>query len=341
MSLLIDALKKAEAKPLTGLPDRGAADWLAIPGNLAASLGLSREMGLVIAAALIFICGYFTYVYFAMRGPAVRPPAVLSQPVAQAPVPAAPASAVLAPTAQAGTPTQAATVTATEAKSGSAPAQTQQTGTADKTRDNATDPDQVTIVRGSRAPAINPLAAQAYGAWQKGQLEQAQTLYLALLQQQPHNVDAMLGLAAIAAQGKQPDQAVRYYSAALQLDPHNPTAQAGLINLADAADPAATGTRLRQLVASEPGNAALYYSLGNHYSRSGNWQAAEEAYFSAVGSAPQHPDYAFNLAVSLDHLGQSEQARLYYQQAITLAEQHGYGFDINQAKARLATLSQP
>lgn len=340
MSLLIDALKKAEDKPLTGIASRTTSDWLAIPGNLASSLGLSREMGLVIVAALVFIGSYFIYVYFAMQGPAARLFAAAPQPVEQITTPVA-APEPVKPLQVTQPASQPQSSIPAEAKSTRSSAPSQQADTPAQTGDMLTRQDQVKIVSGNQSPAINPLALQAYNAWQEGKLDQAQTLYTALLQQQPSNVDALLGLAAIASQRKQSDQAVRYYSSVLQLDPHNPTAQAGLINLADAADPSATGTRLRQLVANEPGNAALYYALGNHYSRNGNWQAAEEAYFSAVETAPQHPDYAFNLAISLDHLGQGRQALQYYQQAISLAVQHRYSFDMNQAKARAAALDQP
>ncbi len=351
MSVLIDALKKAEAKPLTGLPQRSAADWLSVPGNLATSLGLSREMGLVIAAALAFIIGYFVYVYLAMQGSSAHlipsltqtspPAAVAPGPAPSVSMPATPASAsvaqapLLSAIGQPDSRPPAKTPAATE------PAQPQASATQNANDNNAPD-DSVKVAAGGKTPAINPLASQAYLAWQQGRFEQAQALYSALLQQQPTNTDALLGLAAIAAQRDQPDQAVRYYSNVLRLDPHNPTAQAGLINLADAADPQATGPRLRQLVASEPNNAALSYALGNHYSRSGNWQAAEQAYFSAVGNDPGHPDYVYNLAVSLDHLGQTSQALGYYQQAIRLAAQRGHSsFDSNQVKARIQALSNP
>lgn len=349
MSLLIDALKKAEAKPLAGLPERSAPDWLAVPGNLATSLGLSREMGLVIAAALAFIIGYFVYVYLAMQGPSSRLIPSLTQvstpptaPPAAGPALSAAMPAAAVPIAAAPTPPgAAASKPQTETRPASEPARTA-TDLAANNADSSPSSDTVKVAAGGKAPTINPLASQAYLAWQQGKFEQAQALYTALLQQQPSNTDALLGLAAIAAQRNQPDQAVRYYSNVLRLDPHNPTAQAGLINLADAADPQATGPRLRQLVASEPGSAALSYALGNHYSRNGNWQAAEEAYFAAVGNDPEHPDYVYNLAVSLDHLGQSSQALGYYQQALRLATQRGHGsFDIDQVKARIQALSNP
>jgi hypothetical protein len=54
---------------------------------------------------------------------------------------------------------------------------------------------------------------------------------------------------------------------------------------------------------------------------------------------PSNPDYAFNLAVGLEHLGQRGIAAGYYRQALELARLRGHaGFDQVQVAGRLARL---
>lgn len=347
MSLLIDALKRAETRPLgsSAATGTGSAAWISAPGNIASSLGLSRPMGLVALAAIVFISAYFVYVYFAMKGPGGNLFARL-QPAATT-TPATPSPAQPAVTAELATPalTSPALTTpepATVAATAAPPARPPETASARATADMPPEANgnRIEVMPESRQSYSNPQVLQAYQAWQQGRLNEATALYQTALQQQPANMDALLGLAAIASQRSQPDQAVRYYSKALQLDPHNPTAQAGLINLADAADPATAGIRLKQLSASHPDNAALHYALGNHYSRQNNWQAAETAYFSAFERDSRNPDYAFNLAVSLEHMEQPKQALTYYERALQLANERGSAsFDPGQAANRIRLLT--
>ena len=57
------------------------------------------------------------------------------------------------------------------------------------------------------------------------------------------------------------------------------------------------------------------------YADQGNWPAAQTAYFQAHHLARANPDYAFNLAVSLEHLSQPKLALNFYQQALELNDQ--------------------
>ena len=57
---------------------------------------------------------------------------------------------------------------------------------------------------GSATPTINPLLSAAYAALSAGKLDSSQQLYQQLLRSEPGNIDALLGLAAIAsATGRQ------------------------------------------------------------------------------------------------------------------------------------------
>ena len=55
---------------------------------------------------------------------------------------------------------------------------------------------------------------------------------------------------------------------------------------------------------------------------------------------PDNADFAYNLAVSLDHMRQPRQALDYYQRAIALAEKRGASFNLEAAKSRAAQLSK-
>jgi Tfp pilus assembly protein PilF len=186
---------------------------------------------------------------------------------------------------------------------------------------------------------VAPLIRDAYQALQDGHVEQAETLYRNALQNEGQNVDALLGLAAIAAQRGQVQQAIAFYDRALEAEPRNATAQAGLIALIGQADPQMSETRLKQLIAREP-SAFLYYSLGNLYAGQNQWPPAQQSYFQAFQMQPDNADYAYNLAVGLEHLNQSKLALSYYRKAIDLSFKKGQvNFDQKRVIERIGQLS--
>ena len=187
--------------------------------------------------------------------------------------------------------------------------------------------------------SITPDLTRAYEALLAGDIAQARTLYLQVLDADPRNIDALLGLGAIASKEVRVEEAVGYYQRVLELEPRNVYAQAGLIAIMGGADPAGSETRLRQLIAREP-SAFLYFTLGNLYADQGQWPGAQQAYFQAYQSQPDNPDYAFNLAVGLEHLGQTRQALDYYRKALDLSFRKGRAnFDQNLVIQRVGQLS--
>ena len=86
--------------------------------------------------------------------------------------------------------------------------------------------------------------------------------------------------------------------------------------------------------------AVLHFALGNVYAGESRWAEAQQAYFRAVSSDPGNADYAFNLAVSLDHLNQNKHAADYYRRALALAARGPAGFDRQRATNRLRELEQ-
>jgi len=197
----------------------------------------------------------------------------------------------------------------------------------------------IVVSKGSAQPAMNPQLGQAYAALQSGNADEARRLYDALSSADPNNVDAHLGLAALAVERGDADAATRHYLRILELNPRHPLAQSGLIALLGRADPLAAETRLKQLIARAP-SAHLYFTLGNLYADQSQWAAAQHAYFQAHHLEPANPDYAFNLAVGLDHVSQPRLALSFYRQAVQLASARGRAhFDLRQAQARIGTLA--
>jgi tetratricopeptide (TPR) repeat protein len=189
------------------------------------------------------------------------------------------------------------------------------------------------------APRVNPAVAEAYAALQAGQFEIAQRLYNQALRGEPANVDAMLGLAAIAQHESRNDDAQRLYMAILDVEPRHALAQSGLIGLMGRADPQASETRLKQLLAREP-SAPLYFNLGNLYAEQGLWAQAQQAYFQAHQLEPRNPDYAYNLAVGLEHVGQPRLAIDFYRKALQLAPTTGAAnFDPARIQERITQLA--
>src|SRR5258705_6669180 len=125
----------------------------------------------------------------------------------------------------------------------------------------------------------------------------------------------------------------------LDIDPRHALAQTGLIALVGRADPQAAETRLRQLAARDP-SPSLYFTLGNLYADQGHWSQAQQAYFQAYHLDAGNPDYAYNLAVALEHLGQQKLALGFYRQALQLATGRGRSnFNLAQAQARISQLA--
>ena len=183
---------------------------------------------------------------------------------------------------------------------------------------------------------VNPAAAEAYEAFQAGDVARAARGYELALQADPRNADALLGAAAIALrQGRNAD-AENYYLRLLEASPGNAAALAGLQGLRAPTDPVAAETRLKSMLAAQPDAPSLHFALGNLYARQSRWSDAQQAYFKAVTGDADNPDYLFNLAVSLDQLHQPRLAAQYYRQALTAAATRPAGFDQDKAAGAIA-----
>jgi Tfp pilus assembly protein PilF len=181
--------------------------------------------------------------------------------------------------------------------------------------------------------SIDQLVKKAYTAFHKGHVLHAKSLYQHVLLKEKNHQDALLGMAAISLVEKQYPQARERYLSVLDINPDNSVAQAGLLNLITTANPDTLISQLKLLRQRNPGSAYLAFTLGNLYTRQSRWVDAKEAFEQALNISPEHLDYAFNLAISLEHLGNHREALRYYQQ-ILAAE------TIAQSRLNLLTIQQ-
>ena len=188
-------------------------------------------------------------------------------------------------------------------------------------------------------PEINPKVASGYAAFTAGDLARARTEYEDALREEPANRDALLGLAAIEVRSGLYEAAESRYLRLLSADPRDANAQAGLIALRGSRmDPQVAESRVKTLLATDPQAHVLHFTLGNQFAQQARWAEAQQEYFKAYAAEPENPDFAYNLAVSLDHLRQPKLARDYYQRAVALAATRGGSFDAVSARARIAQL---
>jgi tetratricopeptide (TPR) repeat protein len=180
-----------------------------------------------------------------------------------------------------------------------------------------------------------------YRAYTSGDLATARSEYEQALRDEPANRDALLGLAAIDVRTGRYESAEALYLRVLQLEPRDPQAQAALISLRSGrSDPLATESRVKTMLAQDPSAHVLNFALGNELAQQNRWAEAQQEYFKAYTAEPDNADFAYNVAVSLDHLRKPREALDYYQRAIGLSQKRGASFDLAAAKARASELAR-
>jgi tetratricopeptide (TPR) repeat protein len=106
------------------------------------------------------------------------------------------------------------------------------------------------------------------------------------------------------------------------------------------ADPLSAESRVKTMIAAQPGASFLQFTLGNQFAAQSRWAEAQQAYFSAYSGDTGNPDFAYNLAVSLDQMHQVKPALEYYRRALALAQSRPVTFDIAQVQKRVSQLSR-
>jgi len=289
--------------------------------------GINRNLLLALGGTVILLAAGAGYVWYIASANSTQP---LSRPRAPAAAVPAPAAAITqntdatTPASSASTPPRLASDIPYAKKKPS-----QQSGAHIRLK-----PQQIEL--------IDPLIGNAYLAYRSGQLDEARQMYLEVLGKDARNTDALLGLAAISQQLGEDGFAVQYYLRVLTLDPRNAVANAGMSALHMDEN---SESRLKNLLREQRDSAALHFALGNIYAGQSRWGEAQSAYFSAYSLDSKNAELAFNLAVSLDHLGQNKLAAQYYQRALQMDmvggnQPHRAGFDHAQISRRVKELTR-
>ena len=207
-------------------------------------------------------------------------------------------------------------------------------------------PTPINITRTENTDRVDPLLTQAYASYRSNDFNGARARYQQVLREKPNNRDAMLGLAAVAMHLGDATSARDSYIKLLELDPRDVHARVGLLETMPASDPVMLESELRALFASHPEVAQLPFALGNHFAAQRRWSEAQESYYDALlaakanGNGPISPDYAFNLAVSLERLNQQRPAYTFYREALEQSKLLTPGFDIRILRERLDALER-
>jgi tetratricopeptide (TPR) repeat protein len=194
----------------------------------------------------------------------------------------------------------------------------------------------IEVTKNKSAAGFNPTLMSAYDAYNAGDDVKAQKLYKQVLQQDVRNVDALLGLGAIATRQGRVADANGWFGKVLEIDPRNNMAQGALLDSQLEGNDANSESRIKNMLAKNPSDVNLHVALGNLYAEQNQWPAAQQAYFDAYslnGSA----DNAFNLAVSLDQMGKPKLALPYYQHALAHASDKS-NIDKAALEARIAAI---
>jgi len=366
MSLLLDARKKMQQaqaggssglepglEPRPGSSSRPASPDAPTPDNRArlagqnlfntksraspfAFAGINRNLLIALVGAVLLLTAGAGYVWYSISPGNSQPPRPISMPAAPL---GKPAPATLPP--QNNLVPEVVSAEAASAK----PASTPKTGTiksrhATKHSARAGLPqahkdDSVHIEQRIEEP-IDPLLNNAYLAYRGGKFEQAQQLYRKVLNLDSSNTDALLGLGVIAQHRGEDNVAAHYYAQVLALDPRNAVANAGMSSLTTSDN---RESRLKTLLNEQQNSPSLHFALGNYYAEQARWGEAQQSYFNAYKLAPDHAELAFNLAVSLDRLGQKKPAAQYYRRALQLDPEHHEGFDHAKISQRIEELT--
>ena len=172
-------------------------------------------------------------------------------------------------------------------------------------------------------PAPVSVLDSAYAALTEGRFDAATEAYKRVLEKNPGERDALLGLAYIAQRQGRRDEARAYYQRVLRQEPGHPGANAGLLSIAAEGDLQLTASRAREMAERNPGSAVVLSTLGGILAREGRIGEAQQAYFKALTLEPDNALHAYNHAVALDRLHKYTQAQGYYQRALVLADASG------------------
>jgi len=198
-------------------------------------------------------------------------------------------------------------------------------------------PKTISITKTKKEDPISVLLQKAYKHYQAAEYIQSDTLYKQVLIRDSKQHDALLGVAAIAVVNKDVTLAKNYYQQLLRYYPGDSIATSALVDLAKQQTTVASESQLKLLLHEDPDAAHVHFSLGLLYANQGRVKESQQAFFDAF-ARDKKADYAYNLAVMLDKLGQQKAALSYYKQASDLSDKGVSHFNEKLALERIMQL---
>ena len=164
------------------------------------------------------------------------------------------------------------------------------------------------------------LVAAGYAAYQQRDYGRAERYYDQALTLEANHRDALLGIAAVYGQTDRDAQAIDAYRKVLQIEPGNTIAASAILSARSASARWENESDLKLLLQQFPDAHHLHFALGSIYVGEERWAAARHAFLAAWQLAPATPEYAYNLAVSFERLGDVVEAARYYETALAYAD---------------------
>ncbi len=133
------------------------------------------------------------------------------------------------------------------------------------------------------------------------------------LKEEPHSVLALLGRGAALQKMGKTEEAHASYQQVLKIDPTNREALSNLTVITGERSPAEALAKLVDLEKQYPTFSPIKAQIGLTYAKMGSMPQALDYLRRATALSPDSVMYQYNMALVLDHLGQSEQAVAAYQ----------------------------
>lgn len=156
----------------------------------------------------------------------------------------------------------------------------------------------------------------AYQAYTRGDYAAAEAGYRRALELAPRHPNGLQGLAAVLHRSGKRDESLHYFEMLLAVNPDNTTAAAALLAGRRDSPTLVSESEIKHLIQRHPDSAQLHFSLGTLLARQSRWPDARLAFANALQLDESNADFLFNLAVSLEHLGQHPAARNHYEAAL-------------------------
>lgn len=173
----------------------------------------------------------------------------------------------------------------------------------------------------SQSQPTAEILLMAYQAYERGDWQASEQLYRQVLEKQPKQRDALLGMLAIyQVTQADPNRVRELAEALLTLYPKDmdvKLATQGILGSPSSLSVTQLSSTTQQQGAT---GAEANFRMGLALAQQQRWSEAQSAFFEAVNAKADQPEYRLNLAVSYDHLGKHRLALEHYQTALFLGK---------------------